>query len=142
MWLLDNYPTIKWHIEIHSYSQIILHCWEDDENQSDDPKTKFAKSEYDRKRGRKRDNYKEYVSKEDHSILTHLTNRIRDGISALNQNEYTVQSVFNLYPTSGSGQDYSHSCHYDSNNKVFGFTIELEKNFILHRKRWNILYEK
>ena len=29
----------------------------------------------------------------------------------------------------GTGQDYSHSRHYSTNNKIIGFTIEFGKEF-------------
>jgi murein tripeptide amidase MpaA len=131
VWLLDKYPTIRWHIDIHSYSQLILHCWGDDENQSVDPEMNFTNPKYNRKRGKGGDDYKEYVPTDDLSACVSLANRINDGIKAVNSNGYTVQSAFGLYATSGSSQDYSHSRHFSvpGNNKVYGFTIEFGTEF-------------
>jgi len=132
-WLVDKYSTIRWHIDIHSYSQLILHCWGDDEYQSSDPKQNFTNPKYNSKRGLPNDDdYKEYVPQEDIDAIKHLGTSIYNGIKAVNNNEYTVESAFALYATSGSGQDYSHSHHHFSDsdkNKIFGFTIEFGKEF-------------
>jgi murein tripeptide amidase MpaA len=128
-WLIDNNPTIKYHVDIHSYSQLILHCWGDDKNQSVDPEMNLTNPIYDKKRGLGDDNYKEYISPQDLSVITSLANRMHDGIFAVNQNNYTIQSGYDLYPTSGTGQDYSHSRNYISNNKIIAFTIEFGKTF-------------
>jgi murein tripeptide amidase MpaA len=132
LWLLDNYPTIKWHIDIHSFSQLILHCWGDDENQSVNPEMNFSNPRYNRMRGNPDDeDYKEYVHEDDLSSVTYLANRMHDGIKGVNGNEYKVQSAFELYATAGTGQDYSHSRHFSNNgkNRVFGFTIEFGTEF-------------
>ena len=128
-WLIENNRTIKYHIDIHSFSQLILYCWGDDQNQTVDPEMNLANPIYDKKRGLGGNNYKEYVSPEDLSVITSLANRMHDGIFAVNQNNYDVQSGYDLYPTSGTGQDYSHSRHYSTNNKIIGFTIEFGKEF-------------
>lgn len=128
-WLIDNNPTIKYHIDIHSYSQLILHCWGDDRLQTVDPEMNLANPIYDKKRGLGNDNYKEYVSPQDLSVITSLANRIHDGILAVNQNNYRVESGFDLYATSGTGQDYSHSRRYSTNNKIIGYTIEFGNDF-------------
>ena len=132
VWLLNSYPEIRWHIDIHSHGELILHCWGDDQNQSTDLQMNFANPAYNRKRGvRGNDAYKEYVPSDDITSVAFLANRIHDGIKGVNGNEYKVQSAFDLYATSGSGQDYSHSRHFLPNSdkqKVFGFTIEFGKN--------------
>jgi murein tripeptide amidase MpaA len=130
-WLLDKYTNIRWHVDIHSYSQLILHCWGDDEYQSVDAEMNFANSKYDGKRGVPGDKYKEYVPQDDLKTMRHLANRIYDGINAVNDNKYAVESAFALYATSGSVQDYS-QCRHISNpgkNKVLGFTIEFGREF-------------
>jgi hypothetical protein len=60
-----------------------------------------------------------------------LANRIYDGIKSVNNNEYAVESAFDLYATSGTGQDYSQSRHFSNPNKskILGFTIEFGKDF-------------
>jgi murein tripeptide amidase MpaA len=132
LWLLDKYPTIRWHIDIHSFSQLILHCWGDDENQSVDPKMNFANPKYNKKRGDRGDEeYKEYVPEDDFSSVTNLANRLHDAIKKVNGNEYVVEPAFDLYATAGTGQDYSHSRHFANpdKKKIFGFTIEFGKEF-------------
>lgn len=130
-WLLDSYPTIRWHIDIHSFSQLILHCWGDDENQSIEPEMNFANPVYNKKRGIPDDDYKEYVPKDELASVKQLADRMRSGIKDVNGNDYTVQPGFDLYATAGTGQDYSHSLHFSSSDKrkIFGFTIEFGTEF-------------
>src|SRR6478672_7065245 len=96
-WLLDKYPTVKFHVDIHSYSELILYCWGDDQYQSDDPQQNFTNPTYNRKRGIRNDEaYKEYVPKVDMDTAKDLANHIYDGIRAVNHNEYAVESAFDL----------------------------------------------
>jgi murein tripeptide amidase MpaA len=131
-WLFDNYPMIKWYVDIHSYGEDILHSWGDDENQSDNPSMNFVNPLYNSKRGVEDDeSYKEYVPNADLSIAVALANSIRDGIEAVRGKRYAVKSGFHLYPTSGASDDYSYSRHFSnpSNNKILAFTLEWgEKN--------------
>jgi murein tripeptide amidase MpaA len=131
-WLLDNYPMIKWYVDIHSFGEDIIHCWGDDENQSDDPTMNFTNPLYNSKRGiAGDDSYKEYVPNADLANAVALANSIRDGIGAVRGKKYTVEPGFELYPTSGAGDDYTYSRQFANaiNNKILAFTLEWGESF-------------
>lgn len=125
-WLLDNYPMIKWYIDIHSYGEDILHCWGDDENQSGDPSMNFSNPLYNSKRGLKGDDgYREYMPNTDLNNAVVLANSIHDGIEGVRGKKYTVGPGFDLYATSGASDDYATSRKFfQSDSKILGFTIE------------------
>jgi len=45
--LLDNFPNIECMIDIHSYSQLVLFPWGDDDSQAADPSMNFRNPAYD-----------------------------------------------------------------------------------------------
>jgi murein tripeptide amidase MpaA len=131
-WLYDNYPMIKWYVDIHSYGNDILYSWGDDENQTENPGMNFIDPLYNSRRGVENDNsYKEYIPKADLDTAIALANSIRDGIEAVRGKKYDVKPGFHLYPTSGAGDDYAYSRHFSNpgNNKVLAFTLEWGEYF-------------
>lgn len=131
-WLLDNYPQIRWYIDLHSHGEQILHCWGDDENQSIDATMNFINSSYNSVRGEEEDeNYKEYIPNADLATAVSLAKSIRDGIKSVREIEYQVKPSYYLYPTSGVSDDYAYSRHFSDPNsaKVFAYTIEWGKEF-------------
>jgi murein tripeptide amidase MpaA len=131
-WLLDSYPQIRWYIDLHSHGEQILHCWGDDENQSNDATMNFANSSYNSLRGEDEDeDYKEYIPSSDLAIAVSLAKSIRDGIKAVREVEYVVKPSYNLYPTSGVGDDYAYCRHFSdpNNGKILAYTIEWGKEF-------------
>ena len=38
MWLLDEHPDIGFLVDLHSYGELIMYSWGDDENQSREPR--------------------------------------------------------------------------------------------------------
>ena len=131
-WLLDTYPRIKYFVDIHSYSQLILHMWGDDNNQSSDPAMNFMNSAYNAVRGVDGDAaYKEYVPPDDLAAATGMANRMHDAIQAVRNKNYTVEQSYSLYPTSGASDDYVYSRHFvePGKDKVYGFVIEWGTEF-------------
>lgn len=132
VWMMDTYPRIRWFLDIHSYSELILYNWGDDENQSSDPNMNFANSSFDSLRGIDNDTaYREYLPPDDLPIFQALANRMSEAISVVRGRAYTVQQGFSLYATSGAGDDYAYSRHRQNSGKsqVFGFTIECGRSF-------------
>lgn len=126
-WLFDNYPIIKWYVDMHSYGEDILYSWGDDENQSDNPSVNFIDPLYNSKRGVENDkSYEEYIPNTDLITAISLVNSIRDGIEAVRGKKYAVKPGFHLYPTSGAGDDYAYSRHFSNpgHTKVLAFTLE------------------
>ncbi len=64
VWLLDTYPRIRWHVDVHSAVPTILHSWGSDQNQTTEPAQTFLNSGFDSVRGRPDDAaYREYITK-------------------------------------------------------------------------------
>ncbi len=126
-WLFDTYPRIRWFIDIHSYSQLVLYCWGDDENQITDPAMNFMNPAFNALRGIDADTaYKEYLPAGDHTAMSGLATRVRDAIQTVRGKSYTAEQSFDLYPTSGTSDDYAYGRHRidPGKNKVYSFTIE------------------
>jgi murein tripeptide amidase MpaA len=131
--LLDNYSQIRYYVDIHSYGQLILYSWGDDQNQNKDPAQCFKNPEYDGKRGYLDGTaYMEYIPKADMSRSVSLANRMNRALKAANGRPYTVQQSVGLYPTSATSDDYSYCRHFTdaTKNKVHGFTIEFGESFV------------
>jgi carboxypeptidase T len=124
--LLDNFPQIRTIVDVHSYSQYIMYSWGDDENQTTNASMNFTNPTYDGLRGILGDSYKEYITSRDKNWATFVANSVRDTISAVSGTVYQVKQSVNLYPTSGTSNDYSFGRHYAdaAKNRVFGFAIE------------------
>jgi murein tripeptide amidase MpaA len=132
LWLLDTYKKIKYFIDIHSYSELILQVWGDDQNQTTDPSMNFMNPAYNTVRGVDGDTaYKEYVPPDDLALATKLANSMHAAIQAVRGKDYTVEQSYSLYPTSGAGDDYVYSRHFvnASKQKILGFTIEWGTEF-------------
>jgi carboxypeptidase T len=129
--VINTYKNISCVLDIHSYSELILYPWGDDENQSEDPDMNFRNPDYDGQRGHPGDSlYKEYIHKKDLEWYESTGERIRNAIAAVRGTVYNVQSSMNLYPTSGTCHDYVYSLRYNGANRmVMGFTIETAKRF-------------
>jgi len=124
LWLLENYPQVRWFIDLHSYGEDILYSWGDAPNQSTDPSMNFMNSSLNSKRGDA--NYKEYIPNEDLNVILSLASSISEGIQPVRGKKYFVEQASGLYPTSGAGDDYTYSRHFSDStkNKIFAFTIE------------------
>jgi murein tripeptide amidase MpaA len=135
-WLFDAHPRIKYFVDIHSYSELILHLWGDDQNQTADPAMNFMNPAYNSVRGVDGDiAYKEYIPPSDLALVTKLANHMHTAIQAVRGKNYTVEQSYSLYPTSGTSDDYVYSRHVtdSSKKKVLGFTIEWGTEF---QPRW------
>lgn len=94
----------------------------------------FKNHTYDRHRGisdLSASDYKEYIPSDDLSFAIDLANTFRDGIKAVRGTTYTVKSSYNLYPTSGTSDDYAYSRNFvdSSKKKVLSFVLEWGETF-------------
>lgn len=126
VWLLDQHPSISFLVDIHSYGELILYSWGDDENQVTDPKMTFANAAWNKKRGVFGDGYREYLRDGDRQLLVRLATAMQAGAVASRGRRYKVQQSANLYPTAGTSDDYSYSRHLvnAAHSKVLAFTVE------------------
>jgi murein tripeptide amidase MpaA len=131
-WLFETYANIRLYVDIHSYSELILYNWGDDENQTTDPQMNFMNKKYNSVRGIGGDTaYKEYIPPADLTIEKNLATKMQKAIQAVRGKKYTVDQGYGLYPTSGTSDDYAYSRHFINPNKskVYGFVIEWGKEF-------------
>jgi murein tripeptide amidase MpaA len=130
-WLLDSVPRIRWFIDVHSYSELILYNWGVDQNQTTDPTKNFRNPAFDGQRGVKNDAYSEFIPVGDEQVAAALANKMRDGILAVRAKNYTAEPSFALYPTSGASDDYAYARNWldPSKSKVYGYVVEWGTSF-------------
>jgi|SRR5215211_96164 len=130
-YLLDRYNNIRYYVDIHSYGEMILYSWGDDDNQGIDPDMNFRNPRYDGIRGIPRDlDYREFIETKDENHLKALANRMNSALGGVRGRKYRVTQAVGLYPTSGTSDDYVFSRHIingNKNQKLYGFTIEFGK---------------
>lgn len=132
VWLLDSYPRIRWHVDVHSAVPVILHNWGSDENQTTESTQTFLNSAFDSVRGRADDGaYGEYITQDDLNIVETLSDRMNEAVKAVRGGDYGAEQAFGLYPTSGASDDYAFSRHFadQSKTKVYGITVECGHSF-------------
>lgn len=124
--IYEEFPNIRWYIDIHSATGDILYPWGHDEGQSTDPSLNFLNSAYDRKRGVLGDSYKEYIPSTDDSNLRTVAARSVAAMRAVGGRSYSSGPGVGLYPTSGGVADYAFSRYWgiEGANKVYSFTLE------------------
>lgn len=133
--LLDAYPNIGYFVDVHSYSELILYPWGDDENQTTNPAMNFHNPAYNGRRGRVPDDashvYKEYIPEADQKWFIETGERMRTAIAAVRGRSYTAQQSVGLYPTSATSDDYAYSRHFvdPSKRNVRAMTIETASEF-------------
>jgi murein tripeptide amidase MpaA len=129
--LINKYQNISCVLDIHSYSELILYPWGDDENQIEDPDMNFRNPGYDGSRGHSGDSiYKEYIHKKDLDWYEATGKRIRNAIASVRGTVYESQPSVGLYPTSGTCHDYLYCLRYNgANRNIMGFTVETAKEF-------------
>jgi carboxypeptidase T len=126
VWLLDEHPDIGYFVDVHSYGELILYSWGDDEDQQTDPDMNFGNPAWDGKRGAPKDQYGEYLDSGDRARCIALANGMRDAIGVAGGRTYTVEQAMSLYPTAGTSDDYAYSRHLAdaSRTKTLSFTVE------------------
>ena len=132
-WLLDQHPSVTHFIDVHSFGELILYNWGDDDDQTTDPSMNFHNPDYDGERGIPDSSpggdphkYREYLPAADLGEAISLGTVMRDAIRSAHGRQYRVTSAVGLYPTSGTSDDWAYSRSFldTSMGKVLGFTIE------------------
>jgi murein tripeptide amidase MpaA len=129
--LLDNYPEIEALVDVHSYAELVLYPWGDDETQTTDPTMNFLNPAFNGQRGIAGDLYREYMSPEDKDFFEDVGYRVRDAIYAVRGHCYTAKPSFGLYPTSGTSTDYAYSRHIVDSLKreIIAYALETGTEF-------------
>ena len=125
-WVFDQFPRVRWYMDIHSAVGDILFNWGDDNDQVTDPSMQFLNPAWDGKRGLFGDAYREWIDEGDFGRVSNAANRVARAMqSVAGRSCRPLQSV-GLYPTSGASDDYAYSRHWADakRNKAYGFTME------------------
>ena len=130
-WMIDTFTNLACMIDIHSYSELVLYPWGDDENQTTNSNQNFQNPAFDGQRGIVASGYKEYIPSGDLHDHVVMAERIRDGIAAVRGRVYTAQQSIALYPTTATTHDYAYARHFvdTGRRRILGFTLETAREF-------------
>ena len=132
-WLVGRYPTTRFLTDVHSFSELILYPWGDDDNQTTKPEQNFHNPAFDRKRGLLAQNghpdarrYGEYLDPTHRQHLIEIGTRMRHAVQSVNGRTYTLQQGAQLYGTSGTSDDWSFARHIldPARPVIYPYTIE------------------
>lgn len=135
-WLLDEHPGIARYMDIHSYGEVVLYPWGNDQNQAAQAWMNFTNPAFDGARGVGGDAYGEYLPGPDQAAVIAIAERVRDAVNGVRGGQYRAMQGFAMdttgrlsFPTSGAGDDYATSRHLADQRrpKVYGFTLEFGK---------------
>jgi carboxypeptidase T len=112
-WLLDTYPNIMGMIDIHSYDNDMLYPWGDGTDQETNP------------------GGNDYMPQADLDWYTSVGHAVQSAIQSVRGTVYTVKQSIQLYPTSGTSQDYGYSRSFvnSKDTRVFAYTLETGTEF-------------
>jgi carboxypeptidase T len=131
-WMLDTYPNIECMVDVHSYSELFLYAWGDDDNQTTDPTMNFMNAAFNGLRGTPGDSiYREYIPAADQNWFVNSGGQVRTAIAAVRGRTYLLEQGVGLYPTSGTSDDYAYSRHFvdASMARVYAYTLEIGTEF-------------
>ncbi|WP_427016160.1 M14 family metallopeptidase [Pseudarthrobacter sp. P1] len=126
-WVFDQFPRVRWYMDIHSAAGEILYNWGDDNNQVSDPGRTFRNPAWDGKRGAAgADAYQEWIEEQDYGRVRGVAGRVAGAMHTVGGRQYKGLQAFGLYATAGASDDYAYS-RFSANpgtNKAYGFTME------------------
>ena len=130
-WLLDTYPLMHCFVDVHSYSELILYPWGDDDTQSGDASQNFLNPAFDGLRGVSGAGYGEFMPSKDVNRLHKTAVAIQGKIAQVRGRVYTPEPSMDLYATTGTHMDYAFSRHRSNSalGKLYSFTFETGREF-------------
>ncbi len=130
--IIDTYTNLMCVVDVHSYSELIMYPWGDDDVQSNQPEMNFKNTTFDGIRGTLGDDrYKEYIPTDDLAWYVATGERIQNAITAVRGREYSLGPSADLYPTTGTAGDYPYTRTFQSADatKLYSYTIETGREF-------------
>ncbi len=125
--LLDDY-AIDCMVDVHSYSELILHPWGHAPNQTVDPSQRFTLVGTSGWAYLPSDapGYEEYMPPKDLERFEKVGAAAAKAINDVRGRVYVVEQGTDLYETTGTTSDYAYSRHVANPElrKVYGFTFE------------------
>ena len=126
-WVFDQFPRLRWYMDIHSAAGDLLYNWGDDDDQTSDPTQNFRNSAFDGRRGiLNAHDYREWIDEADLARGQQSSRRVAAAMHAVGKRTYRPMQATGLYATSGTSDDYAFSRHLVNPdlNKVYGFVME------------------
>jgi hypothetical protein len=126
-WVFDQFPRLRWFMDIHSAFGKVLYSWGDDVDQGSDPDQNFRNPDYDGLRGIiPAQDYREWIEEAEQSLVFRVARRTSSSMAAVGGRSYGPMAASDLYATSGASDDYvfSRSQANPGVDKSYGFTME------------------
>lgn len=113
-------------VDVHSYSELVLHPWGHAPTQTVDPTKRFTGLPSGTCKPIGIPGYQEYMTPRDLRRFQTVAQRVVDAIAAVRGRAYSPEPGFGLYGTTGTLEDYSYSRHIadPTLRKTYGFTFE------------------
>lgn len=130
--LIQHHSELQCVVDVHSYSELIMYPWGDDDSQDQQEDMNFLNPSYDGKRGVLGDTtYREYLKKDDFQWYVRVGKAVQDGIEGVRGRVYTLGPSADLYPTTGTAGDfpYAHGIETKRATPLYSFTIETGREF-------------
>lgn len=123
--LLDTHQVVSF-VDVHSYSELVLHPWGHAPTQTVDSTKRFTGLPAGTCTASIPAAYQEYMDPLDVQRFQTVGQRIVDSVTAVRGRVYTRQTGTALYPTTGTHSDYAYARHIANPalHKTYGFTFE------------------
>jgi len=132
VWTMDQMPDLRWFLDLHSFSGMMLYGWGIETNQGKDKSQNLLNQSYDGKRGAIPDDrargyvYGEYYDPDEYAFATLTATSVADAMLASGGRDYFAQQSAGLYPAPGSSADHPMFRALSDPTKKWanGFTLE------------------
>ena len=130
-WTMGQMPGLRWFLDLHSYSGLMLYGWGHDTNQVKDASMNLLNPAFDGKRGIIPDDidrgyvYGEYYERDQYEMAILTASNVVDSMTASTGRTFTAQMSVALYPATGAASDQAkYRTLQDPAKWANGFTLE------------------
>jgi murein tripeptide amidase MpaA len=125
-WLLEQFPTTRWFVDLHCGAQDVIYPWGDDEAQHVQAAMNFRNPAFDQQRGVMGDAYAEYQDIDDRRRMHQLAKIFANTGLAASGTHYGAVPGFVFTPCCGTSHDWVYARHLVDPNltKTLAFAIE------------------